>query len=102
MHTSRRSRYPSLRLQQAGGASVGKKKGGDTTRQRGLKLRLRDPGKIWVLALAPERSRPLQAAPYAISRPHPSPAQPLQKPRAAITQRPAGLTAATRYDTRST
>jgi len=31
------------------------------TRQRGLKLRLRDLGKIWVLALAP-RSRPLQSS----------------------------------------
>ena len=33
--------------------SVGKKKG--ATRQRGLKLRLRDLGKIWVLALAPRK-----------------------------------------------
>eukprot|EP00964_Phaeocystis_antarctica_P034114 scaffold19395_cov72-Phaeocystis_antarctica.AAC.1 len=40
-------------------SSVGKKKG--ATRQRGLKLRLRDLGKIWVLALAP-RSRPLQSS----------------------------------------
>eukprot|EP00964_Phaeocystis_antarctica_P047199 scaffold27294_cov59-Phaeocystis_antarctica.AAC.1 len=54
-----------------------RKKG--ATRQRGLKLRLRDLGKIWVLALAP-RSRPLQAAPYASSQGRTRHPQPLQPP----------------------
>ena len=47
------------------------------TRQRGLKLRLQDLGKIWiVLALAPGNRPALQAAPYAKAvyskGPHPS------------------------------
>ena len=40
------------------------------TRQRGLKLILRDLGKVWVSGLGPW-SRPLQATPYASEGPHP-------------------------------
>ena len=70
-----------------GDCSFVKKKG--ATRQRRPELRLQDLGKIWVSALAP-RSRPLQAAPYAISGPHPSPATSpatVEEPRARTESR---------------
>ena len=63
-------------------------------------MRLRDLGKIWVLALAP-RSRPLQAAPYAISGPHPSPAASpatVEEPRARTESRCANCSRATIAD----
>ena len=60
------------------------------TRQRGLELRLRDLGKIWVSGFGPSEPAAANAAPYASEGPHPSPAASpaiVEEPRARTESR---------------